>query len=40
MFALYLFQGLKFVLWDSPKQKKRDAAKLMEIQRLDLVYKK
>ena len=26
LFSLYLFQGLKFVLWDLPHEKKREAA--------------
>ena len=34
LFAIYIFQGLKFILWDLPKQKKRDLAKKEEVERV------
>ena len=34
LFAIYIFQGLKFLLWDLPKQRKRDIAKKEEVERV------
>lgn len=33
MFSLYLFQGLKFALYDLPREKKRELKKIAEIER-------
>ena len=35
IFALYVFQGLKFVLYDLPKEKKREAAVRRELENVD-----
>ena len=35
LFSLYIFQGLKFVLWDLPKEKKREAAVKEEVENFD-----
>ena len=35
LFAIYVFQGLKFLVWDLPRSKKRQAAKLAEIERIE-----
>ena len=35
MFSLYLFQGLKFLVYDLPKERKIAAAKLAELEKLD-----
>ena len=35
MFALYVFQAAKFLIWDLPQEKKREAAKLAEEESLD-----
>ena len=35
LFALYVFQAAKFLIWDLPREKKREAAKLAEVERLD-----
>ena len=34
LFTIYIFQGLKFLLWDLPKQRKRDMAKKEEVERV------
>ena len=31
----YAFQAAKFLIWDLPREKKREAAKLAELERLD-----
>ena len=38
LFSLYIFQGLKFLFWDLPREKKRDAAKKKEVEKLDEAY--
>ena len=35
MFSLYLFQGLKFLLFDLPKEKKVEAEKLAQLEKLE-----
>ena len=35
LFSLYLFQGLKFVLYDLPRENKREAAVKQEIEKVD-----
>ena len=35
LFSLYLFQGLKFVVYDLPREKKREAELKEEVERLD-----
>lgn len=35
LFSLYLFQGLKFVLYDLPREKKREAAIKEEVEKVD-----
>ena len=35
LFALYLFQGIKFAVYDLPKEKKREAAVKKEIEEVD-----
>ena len=35
LFSLYLFQGLKFVLYDLPREKKREAAIKGEVEKVD-----
>ena len=35
LFSLYGFQGFKFILWDLPKEKKREEAKKAELNRID-----
>ena len=35
LFLIYILQALKFLLYDKPKQKKRDAAKIAEIKRFE-----
>ena len=35
LFSLYIFQGLKFVLWDLPKERKREAAVKEEVEKFD-----
>ena len=35
LFSLYLFQGLKFVLYDLPREKRREAALKDEVEKVD-----
>ena len=35
LFSLYLFQGLKFILYDLPREKKREAAIKEEVEKVD-----
>ena len=35
LFGIYIFQGLKFIVWDMPRNRKREAAKLEEIERIE-----
>ena len=35
LFSLYLFQGLKFVLYDLPREKKREAAIKEEVEKVE-----
>ena len=35
LFSLYIFQGLKFIMYDLPKEKKRAAAVKQEVERVD-----
>ena len=35
LFSLYLFQGLKFVLYDLPREKKRENAIKEEVEKVD-----
>ena len=35
LFGVYVFQGMKFLIWDAPRQKKRDALKLLEVERMN-----
>lgn len=35
LFSLYLFQGLKFVIWDMPKEKKRAIAIKSEVEKIE-----
>ena len=39
LFSLYVFQGLKFVLWDLPREKKREAAIKDEIAKVEKALK-
>ena len=39
LFCLYIFQGIKFVVWDLPREKKRDMAKRDEVQKLEKAIK-
>ena len=36
LFSLYLFQGLKFVLYDLPREKKRETAIKEEVKKVDI----
>jgi len=35
LFSLYLFQGLKFLCYDLPQEKRIEAAKIAELEKLD-----
>ena len=35
LFSLYIFQGLKFALYDLPRERKREAAVKKEIELID-----
>ena len=35
LFLIYIFQGVKFALYDLPKAKKREAAKIAEVLRIE-----
>ena len=35
LFSLYAFQGIKFLVWDLPKEKAREEAKKAELSRMD-----
>ena len=38
LFLIYIFQGLKFVVYDMPKEKLREAAKLAEVERIEEAF--
>ena len=35
LFSLYIFQGLKFAFYDLPREKKREAAVKVEVEKVD-----
>ena len=41
LFSLYIFQGIKFIIWDLPKEKAHDAALKHEVERIDeaMIYR-
>ena len=39
LFSLYIFQGLKFLFWDLPREKKREAAIAAEVQQVEKALK-
>ena len=39
LFSLYIFQGVKFLIWDLPREKKREAALAAEVQQVEKALK-
>ena len=39
LFSLYVFQGLKFLFWDLPREKKRETAIEAEVQQVEKALK-
>lgn len=37
LFSLYIFQGIKFLVWDLPREKAREIELKQEVERLDKV---